>query len=126
MPISTPHYRPATDITGRATGGPVVGCRFVKCVGPKVNGGNIPVAHAGAADEPIGIAERDVAQDQVVRFFTDGFVTPAQANGSIAAGAAVQLAADGKVAPYTSGRKVGVALQSAAANNDLILIQIQL
>jgi hypothetical protein len=125
MPVSVPLYRPSTDVTGRATGAPVIGCRFVKSTGPKVNGGNIPVAHAAAADQSIGVVERDTPQNKTGRVFTDGFITTVCAAGPITAGLGIQGAADGKVATLSSGVKRGVALESATADGDLILAQIQ-
>jgi hypothetical protein len=126
MPFAAPIYDPGQAITGRATGAAVIGARFLKPVGPKVNGGNIPVAHATATDEPVGVSQRDAAQDKAVAFYASGHVLNATASAAITAGAAVQLAAAGKVAPYTSGRKVGVAVEAAAGDGVVFLIQVQL
>jgi hypothetical protein len=126
VPFAAPIYDPGQALTGRATGAAVVGARFLKAVGPKVNGGNIPVAHATATDEPIGVSQRDAAQNDAVAFYASGHVLYATAATQITAGAAVQLAAAGKVAPYTSGRKVGVAVESASGDGVAFLVQVQL
>lgn len=124
--FAAPIYDPGQAITGRATGGAVVGARFLKATAAKANGGNIPVAHATASDEPIGVSQQDAAQNDIVAFYASGHVLNATASAAIAAGAAVQLSAAGKVATYSSGRKVGVALTAAAGDGDLLLVQVQL
>jgi hypothetical protein len=135
MPTTYAHpiYDPGPAVPAKANGANVIGGRFVKIVAAKLDGGNVLVQHAGAGDEPIGIAAHDaidfVANPRTAKptsVYGSGFWLLATASAAIAAGAAVQLAADGKVAPYSNGRKVGVAAAPALAANDRVLIKVQL
>lgn len=126
MPFAAPIYDPRDPIAVRATGGPVVGARLLKIVGPKVNGGNIPVAHCTAADEPFVASQQDTPEGRVVSGYRNGQVLNLTASGAITAGKGVQCAADGKVAQLSSGVRRGIAVETATADGDVILVALDI
>ncbi|MCK9250003.1 MAG: DUF2190 family protein [Solirubrobacteraceae bacterium] len=125
MPYTAPIYDPGQAITGRAAEN-LVGARFVKPSAVKVDGGNVPVVYADAGDHPIGVTQRDRSDTDAIAIYGSGHVLHVTASAGITAGAAIQTANDGKVATFSSGRKVGVALETADGDGDLILAQVQL
>lgn len=92
--------------------GPVAAHRFVSPVGDQ----------AGADAVALGVARTaGVAGERVpVEVLGTAIV---EAGAAVAAGAALKVDAAGKAIPWaTSGAKVGIALQAAAADGDLIEI----
>jgi len=127
MPTHIPIYDPGQAISGTATGAAVTGGRLLRVAAGKPDGGAIPVAHCGAADAPIGASQADAAQDVPggVTVYP-GQVLPLESAAAITAGVAVEVAADGRVQPLGTGRRVGVAFQAATAAGEFPLIQLQL
>lgn len=116
MPLCIPHYDPAQAITGLATGAAVVGSRFVQVAATKVDGKPTPIKHALAADYPIGVAAADTAQDATCAVYGDGFVVDVLVGGTgVTAGEAVEHLDTGTIQDLASGKKVGIALTTAAA-----------
>ena len=120
-----PIYDPGQKITGRATGAAVSRGRILTVAGTKVDGGNIPVRHCGATDPAIGAAEYDAAQDACTSIMRAGTVTPIEAGGTVTAGRAVEVMADGRVQNLNTGTKVGVAV-SDGASGEFPLIDLKL
>lgn len=98
-----------------------------------ITGGQIVTATGGVAGAEsttfIGVAGHDVATGRPVTVFADG-VQRLTASAAIAAGALVKCAADGKVAAYTDGTDtaaelVGVALEAATADGDVIAVKMR-
>lgn len=105
-------YAPGQVITATATA-PVIARRFVKPSGNRTVAGNLAVAHAAAGDRPLGVAAADAAAG--VSFpLVRGGVVKVTAGGAIAAGAAVQVGADGKVITVGAGAAVGIAVTGIA------------
>lgn len=125
MPNASPIYDPGQAFTGRATGGVVTGRRLVKAAAAKTDGNPVPIAHAGASDQPIGVAAADVAQNGDVAVYPPGIVLTLTAGAAIAAVGAVEVTTGGKVIPLNTGKKVGVALTTAVADLDPVLVQLQ-
>lgn len=121
MANSNPLLDPGQGFTGIATGAAVVGGRFLKAAGPKVDGEPIPVAHCGASDHPIGVAGADRVQDGDVTVYPIQ-VQKVEAGGTVTAGLAVEVMSGGKVQNLASGRKVGVAWETGV-NGDFVLVQ---
>lgn len=105
-------YAPGQAITAAATS-PITGRRFVKPSGNRAAGGNLAVAHAAAGDRPLGVAAADAAPGQLVTLVRGGVVR-VTAGGAIAAGAAVQVGADGKAITAAAGVVVGIAVTGVA------------
>lgn len=127
MAALTPIYDPGQAFSGTATGAAVIAGRLLKVAAAKADGGAVPVAHCGAADAPIGASQADGGQDVPggVTVYV-GQVLPLESAAAITAGAAVEVAANGRVQPYSAGRRVGVALQAATAAAQFPLVQLQL
>ncbi|WP_336642331.1 capsid cement protein [Microbacterium sp. MMO-56] len=111
-----PKFKPGQAVTFTAsadvTGGRLVAVTGVRTVGP-----------AGADSAAVaGVAGFDaVAGERVTVFTRAGGVQQLVAAGVIAAGAKVSAAADGKVQTVGSTvNPIGLALEPAAANNDVI------
>lgn len=91
----------------------------------KLASGEAVVATATATDEAVGVTTEGVAAGALVgiRLLSSG-TTKIVASGAIAAGAVVYQAAGGKVSalPVAAGtyRRVGIALNAAAADGDVI------
>lgn len=126
MPNANPILDPGQAFSGTATGAAVTGCRLLKVAAAKTDGNAVPVAHCGAADPPIAVSAADAAQD-VPGGVTclPGQVLRIEAGATITAGQAVEVIAAGKVQPLASGRRVGVAWESAT-NGTFPLVQLQL
>lgn len=134
--LCTPYYEPGSRITGRATGGAVVGKTFV-CVAaakdpgsreldPAATGGNVKIRTALAADGTagtiIGVAEHDAAQNKTTPFLRGGFVVPVTAGASLSAGAVVTAGALGKAVAAGANKAVGVLLADCVADQDAIVL----
>lgn len=88
----------------------------------KLSSGNVVVA--GDTDIELGTTRRTVESGKPVAVCarnkggTDIFTTTA----AIVVGGIVEAAASGKVAPYETGLRIGVALTAAAANGDYVAV----
>jgi len=113
-----PKHNPGVQIPRTVGATAVIGGRLVE-VGTSDN-----VIPAGADSvKVVGVAAQDAAVGERVTVFTRaGGVHPLVASGAIAAGALVGAAAAGKAktAAATAGAAIGLALTSAAADNDVI------
>jgi hypothetical protein len=98
--------------------------------GQTITGGNVvtlsgayQIAVCGAADKPLGVAQHDAdgsdPDRDMVGVAVQG-VWPLVASAAITAGAEVEAAANGRVAPFSSGNKVGRALTSASASGQVV------
>lgn len=126
-----PFYRPGQDISGHATAA-VTGKKCLQITGNRTSGpglsntaegSNYRVGHpnaagaAGAGKAILGVAKYDVAIDVVVGVARGG-VIPITAGGTIAAGAEVEVAADGSVITKNTGVAIGMCLNGATIGND--------
>ncbi|WP_111512238.1 capsid cement protein [Mycobacterium kyogaense] len=111
-------YEPGQDITGQATGA-VTARRFVKISGNRTNGGNVAVTAAAAGDRALGVAGHDAAVGDLVRVVRGASrVVKVTASGAIAAGAEVQVGANGTAATKAAGVAVGYAITGAVDTAD--------
>ena len=116
MALCIPHYDPAQAITGKATGAAVVGSRFVMVAATKVDGSPTPIKPGLAAKWPLGVAAEDIADGGITAVYGTGFVVDVLAGGTgVTAGEAVELLDTGTIQDLASGKKVGVAITTAAA-----------
>ncbi|BBY95180.1 hypothetical protein MGALJ_48490 [Mycobacterium gallinarum] len=107
-------YDPGATITGQATAA-VTAKRFLAISGDRTAGGNISVAPAAAAGRTCGVAGNDAAVGELVRVVRGGGrVVRVTASGAIAAGAEVQVGANGMAATKAAGVAVGYAITGAA------------
>lgn len=125
MAVCIPIYDPGNAFTGRATGASLTGCRVVAVAASKEDGGNIPIKHCGATDQPIGVLGDDCAQDTTKVVYPPGIALPIEVGGTgVTAGEVVEVMATGVVQDQGSGTKVGVALTTTAAGG-FGLVQLQ-
>lgn len=82
------------------------------------------VEYAGAGEQHVGITEFAAAADELigVRLRNAPGSRLATASEALAKGAAIYGAANGKVADTASGTALGVALEAAGADDDIIEI----
>lgn len=116
-------YDPGKDITAEATAA-VTALQFLKIAGNRTAGGNIAVAPAAAGDRPCGVAGNDAPTGGLVRVVRgNSRVVRVTASGAIAAGAEVQVGANGTAATKAAGVAVGYAITGAAdtANAEISL-----
>ena len=101
---------PITETTGEA----VAAFRLVKRSGATI-------VYADAGDEPIGITT-DVAAitKQVAVRLLKGTVEKVTAGATISNGAAIYVAADGKVSSSVNGKQIGQALMAASGDGSII------
>lgn len=125
MATLQPLFDPGVAFSGIATGAAVTGGRLLKVAAAKTDGAAVPVAHCGATDSPIGASQVDVAQNGVVTVYPRQ-VLQVESAAAITAGAAVEVAANGRVQTLASGRKVGTAWTAAGAAGEFPIIQLQL
>lgn len=103
----------------------VAGVAIARFLRVKLSAGKLAVAVAGVTDEQIEIGTIDEAA------FADLDVRPVRlrsaqgtakmvANAAIAAGVAVYGAAAGKISTTASGLAIGISLEAAGADNDVI------
>jgi hypothetical protein len=113
-----PKFKPGQAITRSATG--------------TITGGNLVTAAGAvtAADSTtwIGVADKDVTTGQIFGVLSGG-VQYVAASAAIAVGAPVKCAAAGKVVTFVDGtdamlRFVGVALDAATADGDVIAVRM--
>lgn len=111
-------YDPGKDISAEATAAVTVR-RFVKISGNRTSGGNVAVAPAAAGDRPCGVAGHDAGVGELVRVVRgNSRVVKVTASGAIAAGAEVQVGANGTAATKAAGIAVGYAITGAADATD--------
>lgn len=106
-------YSPGRDITGRAQAA-VIGCRFLKIAGNRVNG-NLSVNHATAAGRSCGVSKYDqpTAGEPVGIARGKDRVVHVLASGAIAAFAEVEAGAAGVAVTIASGKALGYAVTAA-------------
>lgn len=75
--------------------------------------------HATAAGRALGVATEDAAIGDAVAVDVIG-TTTVEASAAIAAGAQIEVAANGKAATLDAGVAVGRALEAAGADGDMI------
>ena len=80
------------------------------------------VAVAGASDVDVGVATEAAAADDVISVWlrTKQGTMKMKASAAIATGAEVEAAASGKIATKSSGTAIGIALEAAGADGDII------
>ncbi|MGV0796189.1 capsid cement protein [Mycolicibacterium elephantis] len=107
-------YDPGKDITAEATAA-VTARRFLAVSGNRTAGGNMAVAPAAAAGRTCGVAGNDAAAGGLVRVVRgNSRVVRVTASGTIAAGAEVQVGANGTATTLAAGTAVGYAITGAA------------
>lgn len=128
--VCIPYYEKADKVSAIATAS-VTGKRFVaisatRSSGPGIpataqigasdptEGGNYKVAHASAGAKAFGVAEYDAANGDHLGVIRSGIV-PVTSGAAIAAGAEVEVGANGKVITLASGKAVGMNLATVSA-----------
>lgn len=111
-------YSETSDLTFLATGA-VTGKRCVT-ISDTRSGENYRAAHTSAGAKATGVAAYDVASGAFGQMIgTPGRVVPITAGGTISAGAEVEVGSNGQVIAYSSGIKVGQALDAGTNGNDV-------
>lgn len=113
-----PKFKPGEAITRTATGA-ITGGRLVTVAG---------VVAGADSTTWLGVASKDCGTGDTFGVYMDG-VQRLTASAAIAAGDRVKCAATGKIATLTAGsdaydRLVGVALEAAAADGDVIAVKM--
>lgn len=120
---SIPLYRPGADLTAKA-GGAIVGKTFVDISAP-VNataGEPATVVTATAAGLTVGVASRDTASGAKLHVLRGvGSIVPVTAGGTIAAGAEVEVGANGRAVTIASGKARGRAWSAGTSGNDVFI-----
>lgn len=107
-------YDPGKDITAEATAA-VTARRFLAVSGNRTAGGNMAAAPAAAGGRTCGVAGNDAAAGGLVRVVRgNSRVVRVTASGAIAAGAEVQVGANGTAVTKAAGIAVGYAITGAA------------
>lgn len=106
--MSTTFTQGLTIVAGEA----LLGARLVKFGG----------LYCDAGDTPIGvtIGEFALADHATLKLLTDSGTFKMTAAGAIAAGARVYTAADGKISAKPYGKSLGIAVNAATADGDMI------
>lgn len=112
---AVPYYGTSKRITGRAKTA-VKEKTFVKIAGNR-DGGNISIETATAGEYAFGIADVTAAAGATTGILR-GLIVPVTASANIAAGAEVQVAANGQAVTKTTGVAVGRAVTAATTGND--------
>lgn len=108
-----PFYRPGADLTAVADTA-VTGKRFVDIAGDAPADAALLIEHATAAGDKIGVAAHDIAAGEYGHVISaPGEVVPVTATGAIAAGAEVEVGANGTAATLAAGVAVGRCLTGA-------------
>lgn len=111
-------YDPGKDITAEATA-TVTARRFLTISGNRTAGGNVAVAPAAAGARTCGVAGNDAAVGGLVCLVRgNSRVVRVTASGAIAAGAEVQVGANGTATTKAAGIAVGYAITGAADTAD--------
>lgn len=120
-----PLFRPGVNVTVLATaavtGGRLVGISATQDSTTKL----FKVAHVTAAAKPFGVASADIASGATGTVVRGGIV-PLVASGAITAGAQVEAATGGKVATLASGVACGQALNTTAADGDVVYVSLDI
>lgn len=115
-----PLFRPGAEVTALTTGA-VTGKTFVSVSATRdTTTGLVKVATCSSAAKPFGVAARDIASGATGLIFRGGILL-ITAGGSITAGAEVEVGSSGKVVAYSSGVKVGTALETGSSNVDCLI-----
>lgn len=110
-----PYKEPGGAVTAQASAA-VIGKRFVAITGEIQADGSITVAHATAAGRICGVSKYDAALGGKLGVIRESkIVVPVTAEAAIAAGAEVQVGADGQALTKT-GTNVAVGYAEAAAS----------
>ena len=117
MALCIPHYQPGQAISGVATGAAVVGSTFVMVAATKTDGNPTPIKPGLAAKWPLGVAAEDRADGgPPTAVYGSGYVVDVLVGGTgVTAGEAVELLDTGTIQNLAAGKKVGVAITTAAA-----------
>lgn len=112
-----PKFNPGAQVPLTVGATPVVGGRLVE-----VSTANAIVPSGADSAKVLGVAAQDaVTGERVTVFARSGGVHRLTASGAIAVGARVISAAAGKIATIGAGTNaIGIALEAAAADNDVI------
>jgi Uncharacterized conserved protein (DUF2190) len=111
-------YDPGKDITAQATAA-VTARRFLAISGDRAASGNISVAPAATGVRACGVAGNSAPIGGLVRVVRgNSRVVKVTATGAIAAGAEVQVGANGTAATKSTGVAVGYAITGAADATD--------
>src|SRR5262245_66175837 len=126
-----PYYEPGSRLSCRATTAKVIGKRFVALTAtkdpgsrgleadPGGTGGNIHVTPAGANDaKAFGVATYDAEVGSLTTVVRGGFVVPVTAGSAINANDLIEVGANGKAVPNSTGIVRGIALMAAAVDQD--------
>lgn len=130
--VCTPYYEPGGRVTGRATGGAIVGKRFVSIAQKKdlgsreldtaASGGNIRIKQAVADDAATyGVAEYDCADGKLTTILRGGFVVPITCGVILAAGDFIKPGTGGKaVKAADRATSYGMSLSDSVVDGDAI------
>lgn len=123
------HYRDGEAVTGRATDDLDAGI-FVKITGAWGDRRVPQIAAAAAGDIPFGFIRRDTAEGEYVAVDRQGFVVDLASTGTIKAGDAVSVGANGKAVKATAAGEgttgsyvAGYAVADSAAGYTSIAVQ---
>lgn len=130
------YFDPGDDLTGQASGGAVIGRRFVVPVAAKqagsqglasdTFGGSIPVAHSGAGVKPLAVSTYDAASGAKLPLMRGHKVVPVEAGAAIAPGQEVQSDATGRAIPLAAGRPGGMCLNNITAAGQIAVVALDL
>jgi hypothetical protein len=120
-----PLYRPGQDITATA-GAAITGCRCVAhSAGRSATTGLTSVTHATAAGAIAGVSAYDAASGARVAIMRGkGLTVPITAGAAIAALAEVEVGTAGKVITKASGVAIGRAIEAAAGDLALVMVEL--
>lgn len=114
----------SSDVTVSADGA-ITGCTFVAVSGREGGIDNNYIGSTCAAEaKPFGVARYDIADGESAGVVgTPGRIVTVKAGGTVAAGAQIEVGADGKAVTLDAGVPAGIALTGGAAN---ALIEVKL
>jgi hypothetical protein len=127
-----PIYQPGQAITAKAEAA-VTGKRFVAIShdkdpgadavpGESVLGGNIVCSPCGAGLRAFGVADRDAAINAKFVVLGPGHTVPVRAGtGGVTAGDEVESDGTGQALPLDAGVSAGIAINTAAAGEDVFV-----
>lgn len=101
------------DISATRSSGPGIPATAQIGASDPTEGGNYKVAHCAAGAKAFGVAEYDAASGAQVGVIREGIV-PVTSGAAIAAGAQVEVGANGKVITLATGIAVGKNLATVA------------
>jgi Uncharacterized conserved protein (DUF2190) len=113
-----PFKQPGGEITA-TTSAAVTGKRFVAITGNLQADGSLTVAHATAAGRIVGVSKYDAASGAKVGVIrASKTVLPVTAAGTIAAGAEVEVGANGQAVTKAAGVAVGYVESGVTSGQD--------